>query len=154
MSAKAPTVTCHFAKGTNCTGCCLDYWPTDAPESTLHQYLNISRSPDSLEASGTIEGLVPGKTYMLKAYDIEWDGTTSTDIGVKLEGELSLGNERARGVQCIYFQQYSAACFVFIRHLHTEYSIHQNYNNYDENSNCILKVNSPCTHLYTMFVYS
>ena len=74
----------------------------DAPESTLHQYLNISRSPDSLEASATIEGLVPGKTYMLKAYDIEWDGSTSTDVGVILEGELSLGNESTRGMQCIF----------------------------------------------------
>jgi len=99
---KAPTVTCHFAKGTNCTGCCLDYWSTDTPESIVHHYLNISRSPDLLEANGTIDGLVPGKTYMLKAYDIEWDESISTDVGVTLKGELSIDNERARGMQCIF----------------------------------------------------
>ena len=39
---------------------------------------------------------------MLKAYDIEWNGSTSTDVGVILEGGLSLDNERARGMQCIF----------------------------------------------------
>ncbi len=80
-------VSCYFAEGTDCKGCFVQVgWTTDSGIEPVHE-LTVYRY-NSLNATGTIRQLMPGRSYHVIAYDIERSGLRSS-VGVPLLGGIS-----------------------------------------------------------------